>query len=111
MKKEIKDDKVAVLYSPGYGAGWYSWNGRKELLFDPSIVYMVEQMNADDSSRDSWVSNIIEYVKQTYGDDIYCGGAEDLVVAWLPVGTDFMIDEYDGSEGLLVKEEEPWITA
>ena len=26
MNKVIRDGKVAVLYSPGYGAGWYSWN-------------------------------------------------------------------------------------
>jgi hypothetical protein len=26
MEKVIRDGKVAVLYSPGYGAGWYSWN-------------------------------------------------------------------------------------
>ena len=29
MEKVIRDGKVAVLYSPGYGAGWsYSWPWR-----------------------------------------------------------------------------------
>jgi hypothetical protein len=26
IKKVIRDGKVAVLISDGYGAGWYSWN-------------------------------------------------------------------------------------
>ena len=26
MQKVIRDGKVAVLYSPGYGAGWYTWS-------------------------------------------------------------------------------------
>ena len=26
MKKVNENDEVAVLVSPGYGAGWYSWN-------------------------------------------------------------------------------------
>jgi hypothetical protein len=111
MKKEIKDGKVAVLYSPGFGAGWYSWHGVKELIFDPSVVYMVEQMNEsqDVNTRDNWVANIVDYCKERY--DVYTGGAEDLVVGWLEEGTEFMIDEYDGSESLLFKDEEPWMKA
>ena len=26
MTKCIRDGKVAILYSPGYGAGWSTWN-------------------------------------------------------------------------------------
>jgi hypothetical protein len=32
-------------------------------------------------------------------------------VAWLPVGTEFRISEYDGAENIEVKEETGWITA
>jgi hypothetical protein len=42
MKKVIKDGKVAVLYSPGFGAGWYSWHKTEELLYHPKLVEMVE---------------------------------------------------------------------
>jgi len=43
MDKIIRDGKVAVLYSPGYGAGWYSWNTDcKECVFNPEIVKLVE---------------------------------------------------------------------
>lgn len=111
MKKEIKDGKVAVLYSPGFGAGWYTWHGEAALVFDPSVVYMVEQMNEcrDKEDRENWVANIVDYCEEKY--DVYTGGAEDLVVEWLDEGTEFMIDEYDGNESLLVKNEEPWMKA
>ncbi len=43
MEKVIRDGKVAILYSPGFGAGWYSWNtDHKELIFHPKLVELVE---------------------------------------------------------------------
>ena len=36
MKKLTKDGKVAVLYSPDFGAGWYSWHAIEELLSQSS---------------------------------------------------------------------------
>jgi hypothetical protein len=35
----------------------------------------------------------------------------DLIVEWLPEGTEFKIDEYDGAESLILKEEEVWLIA
>ena len=36
---------------------------------------------------------------------------EDLVIEWMPIGTEFEVDEYDGSESIRYKENEYWITA
>ena len=44
----VRDGYVAVLYSPGYGAGWYSWHRKEELLYDPTIVQMVLENRHDD---------------------------------------------------------------
>jgi len=42
MEKVIRDGKVAVLISQGWGAGWYSWHrDNQELLFHPKLVEMV----------------------------------------------------------------------
>lgn len=93
FEKVIKDGKVAVLYSPGFGAGWYSWNTEhKEILFHPKLVEMVEAGRATEID-DKWV-------KENLGIDIYTGGAYTLKIEWLPVGTAFHIDEYDGSESI-----------
>lgn len=93
MEKVIKDGNVAVLLSPGYGAGWYSWNKEhKELLFHPKLVAMVEA-GTQAEITDEWV-------KENLGIDIYTGGAESLKIEWLPEGTVFQIEEYDGFETL-----------
>jgi hypothetical protein len=54
----------------------------------------------------------VEYVESIYGeDDVYTGGASDLKVVWVPQGSQFRIEEYDGSESLKLKDSEDWITA
>ena len=49
MDKVIVNGKVAVLYSPSYGSGWYTWNQEfPELIFSPAIVRFVEQEKFDE---------------------------------------------------------------
>jgi hypothetical protein len=95
MEKVIRDGKVAVLISHGFGAGWYSWNlDHKEILFHPKLVEMVEQDKRGGITE--------EWVKENLGIEwVYCGGAEELQIVWLPVGTAFMIGEYNGAESLM----------
>ena len=102
MNKVVRDGRVAVLYSPGYGAGWFSWNTEfPELLFDPGLVDLVGQ---DDKEK------ILAYVNLKWP-DAYTGGLEDLQIEWLPVGTEFIIDETDGAELIKIKDNVNWITA
>lgn len=100
--KKIENGLVAVLYSPCFGAGWYSWHGIEALLFDPKVVDMVLE-------KASW-KTIEQYCQTVYGVGYY-GGASDLVVAWIKEGTQFIIEEYDGAETLKLKEEIIWVTA
>lgn len=93
MEKVIRNGNVAVLVSPGYGAGWYSWNQNyEELLFAPELVELVESGRASEITK--------ELVNDLLGIDVYTGGAHSLRIEWLPVGTAFKIDEYDGSESI-----------
>jgi hypothetical protein len=102
VKKLIDNGKVAVLYSPGFGAGWSTWNpGMPDLLFDPTIVEFVE--------NEKW-AELNTYVTLKYP-GIYDGGMRDLAVAWLPVGTEFDIKEYDGAETLEIKDDIIWYKA
>jgi hypothetical protein len=93
MEKVIRNGKVAVLYSPGFGAGWYSWIHVPEVLFDPEIVALVEANKN---------SEIPALVVKKYGDKYYTGGAAGLRIKWLPIGTQFEISEYDGSEDVRI---------
>jgi hypothetical protein len=102
-EKVVRDGKVAVLVSYGFGAGWYTWHGVIELVFDPVIVDMVESNRRNDIQR---------YVEEKYlGQNIYLGGIDGLSVEWVPDGAKFRIEEYDGSESLVLESEEKWITA
>lgn len=106
MDKVIRDGKVAVLISPDWGTGWYSWSGIQEMLFDPKIVAMVE--NPDD---DEDFHTIIEYCKDRYGgSDTDYLGAEGLMVVWVPQGSRFIVTEYDGAESIEFEDTRTWIT-
>jgi hypothetical protein len=101
MQKLIRDGQVAVLVSPGYGAGWYSWHYNEELLYDPSIVQWLEINELE---------KIRAYLELKYSDE-YTGGIEDLVVEWVPEGARFRIEEYDGAESLVIESKQRWMTA
>ena len=103
MEKVIRDGRVAVLYSSGYGAGWYSWHGIEELLYDPVVVGMVEAKVSE--------KNIVEYCHKKYDEEAYFGGAEDLAINWIFEGEQFTIEEYDGAESIKFKSDFEWITA
>jgi hypothetical protein len=107
IEKVVRDGKVAVLVSRDYGEGWYSWSGIEAMLFDPVIVNMVESSNGDATVFQS----IAEYAKTKYGGDWYGGVPARLTIEWVPVGAEFRIDEYDGSERLVLESHENWITA
>ena len=107
MTKCIRDGKVAILYSPGYGAGWSTWNGIEEyrefLLHDEKLVELVETEQQD---------KIEEYVETVYpGEYICCGGVYQLRVEWVSLGTQFRIKEYDGSESIVYSRDDYWSVA
>ena len=102
MNKLIRDGKVAVLYSPAFGAGWYTWNYKyPEIIFDPAIVKFVE--------KEKW-AELDTYVTLKYP-EIYKGGMTDLLVEWIPEGTEFKVTEYDGNESIEYKEDDHWMIA
>lgn len=92
LKKLIKDGQVAVIVSPGYGAGWSTWNSDygNQLLFDPDIA---ESLLAKDAQK------AMRIASERYP-DVYTGGLSKANVVWVNEGTRFAIQEYDGYESL-----------
>ena len=101
MEKVIKDGKVAVLVSPSYGGGFYTWGAPFEAIFDPTLVDLIENQKIQDA---------IDYVLKTYP-DAYAGGMVDLNIEWIPEGAKFIINEYDGSESIQLMDDTNWLTA
>lgn len=102
--KVVRDGMVAVLYSPGYGAGWYTWDSSdygEALIFDPIMVKYVEEDK---------MNELFAYAAMRYP-DAYTGGLGDLAIAWIPEGALFRINEYDGSESIEILGESSWIKA
>lgn len=101
MERVVRDGRVAVLYHPEYGSGWYTGHNIEELLFDPNIVEWLELKDFD---------KIRVYITLKYP-NVYLPSIAGLSIYWLPLGTEFRIDEYDGSESIKFKDEERWIIA
>lgn len=103
-ERVVRDGRVAVLYSPGFGAGWSTWGDseiRDRLLFDPEVVAWVE----------GGKQGPLPDLEAKYGEYFYDGGADDLAIRWVPVGTRFRVHEYDGSESVVLFDEDEWVEA
>ena len=98
LRKYLRDGKVAVLVSPGFGAGWATWADDSErAAFDDDLVRAV--LGEGDETP-------LQVAERKFPDE-YHGGIRDLTVQWVPEGTGFDIREYDGSESLEL-ETRPW---
>jgi len=98
MEKVIRDGHVAVIISNGYGAGWSTWHwgdNREILIFHPKLVELVE---SGQHNRENVAAILNELLDKEEAEHIYLGGVENLKVQWLPEGTKFRIEEYDGAE-------------
>lgn len=115
IKKEkeiIRDGKVAILYSPRFGAGWYTWHRVYELLRDPEVVHLVEcRDRAPEDERPYYTEKIMTYCDNTYGTDHFYGGADGLCIEWIELGDKFRINEYDGSETVEYLTTTVWLEA
>lgn len=103
MEKFIRDGEVAVLISPGFGAGWYTANPEyPSILWDPTLAQMVLEGRH--------FTDLTQYVETRYP-GVYRGGLINLMVWWVPEGTRFRVAEYDGSETVVLYDDEDWHVA
>ena len=117
MDKVINEkNQVAVVFSPKFGSGWYSWKpidlGQRG-LFLPELVRYVEFIRANKGEiEEEKVRNILisagadpESVKY-----LPHSGTRNLEVAYVEAGKPFRIQEYNGWESIIVYEDEDYIT-
>jgi hypothetical protein len=108
MEKVIRDGKVAVLYSPGYGSGWFTWNTEHPgLLYDPAVVQWVEA----GKPRGDELSELELYLEDKYHGMYIGSNMADLGITWLTIGTQFRVTEYDGNEGIEIQKDVSWQVA
>lgn len=113
-----------VLVSPGFGAGWSSWNTEhgKALAEDECLIALVEAGRHEGRIKDDrgpeydyhecsqeFHDRALEVARANGAKDDwhpYYGGVTDLVVR--EVSGRYRINEYDGSESLVEESEEVW---
>jgi hypothetical protein len=103
-QKYEKDGKVAVLVSPGHGAGWSTWADYEDmeaLCMDADLVQCVLDKDLQKLSR----------VTEEKYPNTYMGGARSLVIEWVDKGEAFEITEYDGSEKLVIVSKHSYMIA
>jgi hypothetical protein len=107
---------VKFLYSPGFGAGWASWDDNEDgegdgfLLFDKGLIELVEVYISCESAQNKVAIEV--YLDSKGFVDFYLGGLRDVVVGQVPVGTEIKITEYDGSESYMTRKQDiGWYTA
>jgi hypothetical protein len=90
-----------VLVSPGYGAGWSSWNSGKVAKFMAEYEPIIEAIeNGVDLDKDhELVTKMVEEINEQFGEDYVCVlGASQLVVR--TVAGPYRITDYDGFESV-----------
>ncbi len=104
MKKENKikkNGKVAVAISPGFGAGWITWNEGIS-PFEPKVIKMIL------AGKKAKITE--EWCEEELGiENVYYGGVYNLEIVWIKEGLRFSIHEYDGSESLYIEDELEYI--
>ena len=99
IKDNMTQQTTKVLYSAGWGAGFYTWGAPREAITDSTLIDLIERGELQLAEG---------YVEKTYP-DTFTGGVQSLVVAQVPKGEPFMIQEYDGSESIVLQREINWI--
>ena len=98
---------MKILISPGYGAGWSTWNN-PGLATDKRLVELFEK----GCTQNEMIDACVEYgYTNVYGDPPYDGGFADLKIVEVPKGSLFKIREYDGHEYVEIFDESEWTRA
>ena len=95
MEKIERDGKVAVLYSPGFGAGWSTWEDEEQkeaLCMDARIVGPFLEGN-----KEGAVAAAVKMFP-----NLYTAGAKNLQVMWIEKGKAFNVEDRDGYESVHV---------
>jgi len=86
-----ENNEVAVAISGGFGAGWSTWN----------------DVSATDGEFNLFIYNedLAGAQALAASRNLYDGGLEDCRLAWLPEGSSYRIEEYDGAESLITTDD------
>ena len=97
---------MKVLISPGYGAGWSTWEC-PEMAFDERLIRAFECGISEEDMQ----ALCVECGYAPFNSPPYMGGFDQLKVVEVPSGAVFRIDEYDGFESIEFLDMDDWYVA
>jgi hypothetical protein len=108
FKLITSNGEVAILYSPGYGSGWSTDVGdreiKKQFIFDSNIVRHVTSKEFKHNFTEEKYVKFMKTIFPSYESEFISFPNFDsflqLMVTFVPVHTQFRINEYDGSESV-----------
>ena len=122
--ENVNGEKLTtILYSPGFGAGWGTWNSM-EMAYDERLIEwlvnnidkselkeVMPYVSANDTIDISELFNhdAFEDFAETLYPGSYYGGLCGLTVYFASTGTRILIEEYDGSESITKFDGLPYI--
>lgn len=98
-------EKRKILYSPGYGAGWLSWNdglSRKAKRFILEDRWLVEKIESGQRNDKTLREFIRRFNDMFPGEYLYTGGFEDLVVCEVEADALVRVEDHDGNESVII---------
>lgn len=111
--------KVGVLISPGYGAGWSTWN-HEAMAYDKRVIEWWLEHHSTDYCTQLMLSGVFggkkspeyraatKFFESIGYDDVYFGGYPTIELRWIPRGQFWRINEYDGSETIEFLDTNDW---
>jgi hypothetical protein len=98
MNYYTKDGKIATILSKDYGTGWWTSHQDLEWLTHPELAQAID---------DGYFEDAQDILDDNFGH--YHFSARDLCIEWADRHRKFQIQEYDGYETLIYKDEIKWL--
>jgi len=98
---------MKLLISPGYGAGWSTWN-LPAMATDKDLIELFEKGCTYEEMEKLCIE---KHYTDAYDMPPYMGGFLQLEVVEVPKGVFYRINEYDGAESVEVFDPDKWFIA
>lgn len=101
-------DLRAVAISPGYGAGWSTWNDFSPL--DPVVnLIILTLQDTRDWDEFKELYGFIQGLDTVNDVSVSMFGMKAVKIEWIPKDVQFRVEEYDGDEYIEYKDEQRWL--
>ena len=108
MRLYNAEHHVAVVYSPGYGGGWSTWQDDVDPTDARVAVLTLTGASATLMFNRYGSESPVRFKDRRFYAYVDSSMYDELAICWLPAGTLYKIEEYDGAESVLTNYDSIW---